>query len=202
MTASLPTRPQATEFAPFYAGYVASVPDGDIRDIVREGKEELAATLGSIPESREPTEGWCAATRSGFEPLPKNAERFFSFWSVRTNPEDGRVVETRAARVAELRACMGATPDRPRQNFYAEIKLGSISFQGRGECLALGLDFPEPGLFPVRCQLVFSGLPPPYVGGQLTTNTMASRAGVGGASDPPGYTQASIATLRLWRQAN
>jgi len=158
--------------------------------------------LRSIPEPREPTEGWCAATRSGFEPLPKNAERFFSFWSVRTNPEDGRVVETKAARVAELRACMGATPDRPRQNFYAEIKLGSISFQGKGECLALGLDFPEPGLFPVRCQLVFSGLPPPYVGGQLTTNTMASRAGVGGASDPPGYTQASIATLRLWRQAN
>lgn len=158
--------------------------------------------LRSIPEPREPTDGWCAASRSGFEPLPKNAERFFSFWSVRTNPEDGRVVETRAARVAELRACMGATPDRPRQNFYAEIKLGSISFIGKGECLALALDFPEPGLYPVRCQLVFSGLPPPYVGGQLTTNTISSRAGLGGDSDPPGYTQASIATIRLWRRVD
>ena len=29
-----------------------------------------------------------------------------------------------------------------------------MSFRGSGECLALMIDFPEPGLFPVRCQLV------------------------------------------------
>jgi sugar lactone lactonase YvrE len=165
-------------------------------------RPEEIYVLRSIREPHEAVDGWCDSARTGFAPFPQDAERFFSFWSVRTNPEDGRVVEAKAARVAELRGCFGATPDRPRQNFYAEIKLGSMSFQGKGECLALGIDVPETGLFPVRCQLVLGGLPPPYVGGLLTTNTITSRAGLGGDSDPPGYTQASIATIRLWRQRN
>ena len=61
------------------------------------------------------------------------------------------------------------------------------------------LNVPEPGLFPVRCQLILSGLPAPFVGGLLTTNTMTSGAPFGGETDPPGYTQASIATIRLWK---
>jgi hypothetical protein len=43
-------------------------------------------------------------------------------------------------------------------------------------------------------------LPAPYLGGLLTTNTMTSQAALGGDTNPPGYTQASIATLRLWRE--
>jgi hypothetical protein len=61
------------------------------------------------------------------------------------------------------------------------------------------IDFPESGLVAVRCHLVLSGLPAPFVGGLLTTNTLTSRAAFGGASDPAGYTQASIATMRLWK---
>jgi hypothetical protein len=128
----------------------------------------------------------------------KDADRLFSFWSLRLRA-DGRVIEAKDKRVAELRACFGATSEPARQNFYAEIKLGSMSFQGNGECLALKIDFPEAGLFPVRCQLVLSGLPAPYVGGLLTTNTITSKAAFGGDTDPPGYTQASIATIRLWK---
>jgi len=37
------------------------------------------------------------------------------------------------------------------------------------------------------------------IGGLLTTNTITSSAAFGGDTDPPGYTQASIATLRLWK---
>ena len=109
------------------------------------------------------------------------------------------VVDASAMRVADLRACFGSTDDRARQNFYAEIRLGSRSFRGSGECHALMVDFPETGLFPVRCQLVLSGLPAPFVGGLLTTNTMTTRTPFGGETDPPGYTQASLATIRLWR---
>jgi hypothetical protein len=155
--------------------------------------------LRSIREQAEPAPNWCSRDKTGFEPFAKDPERSFSFWSVRTRPEDGKIADAKAARVAELRACFGATEDRARQNFYAEVKLGSISFHGKGECLALMIDTPQPGLFPVRCQLVLSGLPAPYVGGLLTTNTMTSKAAFGGASDPPGYTQASIATIRLWK---
>lgn len=155
--------------------------------------------LRSIREPQAPTADWCARSKTGFEPMPADAERFFSFWSVRSRPEDGRVVDAKAARIAELRGCFGPTDDRARQNFYAEIRLGALSFHGRGECLALMIDFPEQGLFPVRCQLVLSGLQAPFVGGLLTTNTMTTRAPFGGDSDPPGYAQASLATIRLWR---
>lgn len=155
--------------------------------------------LRSIRE-REPTiAGWCAPSRTGFEPFPADAERVFSFWSVRSRPEDGKVVDAGQGRVAELRACFGPTDDRARQNFYAEVRLGTIAFRGSGDCLALRTDFPETGLFPVRCQLVLSGLPAPFVGGLLTTNTMTSGAPFGGDTEPAGYTQASIATIRLWR---
>lgn len=155
--------------------------------------------LRSIREPREPVADWCSSAKTGFEPFPKDAERFFSFWTVGTNPEDGKVVDAKVSRAAELRACFGPTSEPARQNFYAEIKLGEISFRGSGECLALKVDFPQAGLFPVRCQLILSGLPAPFVGGLLTTNTMTSQAVYGGDTEPAGYTQASIATIRLWK---
>lgn len=168
----------------------ASAPTSVLEDIY---------VLRSIREQHTPTPHYCARSRTGFEPFPTDAERFFSFWSVRSRPEDGRVVDVKHARVAELRACFGPTNERARQSFYAEVRLGTISFRGHGECLALMTDSPETGLFPVRCQLILSGLPAPFVGGLLTTNTVTSNAPFGGDSEPPGYTQASIATIRLWR---
>ncbi|HEY4175554.1 MAG TPA: SMP-30/gluconolactonase/LRE family protein [Kofleriaceae bacterium] len=159
---------------------------------------EEVYVLRSIREPAEPVAEWCARAKTGFEPFPTDAERSFSFWSVQTRVDDGRIIDAKAARVAELHGCFGATDTPARQNFYAEIRLGSISVHGIGECLALGIDVPETGLYPVRCQLVLSGAPPPYVGGLLTTNTMTSQSPFGIDSKPPGYTQASIATVRLW----
>lgn len=153
--------------------------------------------LRSIREPQAPIADWCAPSRTGFEPFAEDAERFV--WSVRSRPEDGRVVDARQARVAGLRACFGPTAEPARQNFYAEVRLGAIFFCGAGECFAFRTDFPEAGLFPVRCQLVLSGLLSPFVGGLLTTNTMTTRAAFSGDTEPPGYTQASIATIRLWR---
>jgi hypothetical protein len=174
------------------AAAASGVPPSD------SGREAIYV-LRSIREQRAPTREGCAASRAGFEPFPTDAERFFSFWSVQSRAEDGRVVDARRARVAALRGCFGPTADRARQNFYAEVELGAIAFRGRGECLALGIDVPEAGLFPVRCQLLLSDLPAPYVGGLLTTNTITSKAPFGGETDPSGYTQASIATIRLWK---
>lgn len=142
----------------------------------------------------------CAAAKTGFDPFATDAYRFFSFWSIETRSDDGRVVDTASAHVAELRGCLGPTQDRARQNFYAEIQLNAISFRGRGECHALLIDVPESGLFPVRCHLVLSDLPAPFVGGLLTTNTLTSRASFGADTEPAGYAQASIATIRLWKQ--
>ncbi len=170
----------------------ASTPDAALEDIY---------ILRSIREQRAAVIDWCASSKTGFEPFSADAERSFSFWSVETKLEDGRVIDSGHTRVAELRGCFGPTQERARQSFYAEIQLGAISFHGRGECLALMTDFPEAGLFPVRCQLILSDLPAPFVGGLLTTNTMTSGTKFGGDTEPPGYTQASIATLRLWKQS-
>lgn len=155
--------------------------------------------LRSIREQQAPLADWCTSSRTGFAPYPTDPELFFSFWSIRSQPGNGRVVDAKQERVADLRACFGPTEDRARQNFHAEIRLGAISFRGKGECVALMMDFPQAGMFPVRCHLVLSGLPAPFVGGLLTTNTMTSNAPFGGDTAPPGYTQASIATIRLWR---
>jgi uncharacterized damage-inducible protein DinB len=52
MTSSLRARPDATEYAPFYAGYVAGVPDGDPVALLRDAGKELDAVLRAIPEAR------------------------------------------------------------------------------------------------------------------------------------------------------
>jgi hypothetical protein len=52
MTSIAPPRPQADEFAPYYARYVDRVPDGDVVAYLRTQREELRALLASIPESR------------------------------------------------------------------------------------------------------------------------------------------------------
>ena len=180
--------------------FAAVVATATIEAVAQDVSLEDIYVLRSIREHKEAEAEWCASSRTGFEPFAKDAERSFSFWSVQSRPEDGKLVDGKQARVAQLRACFGASNEAARQNFYAEIQLGSISFRGKGECLALAVDFPEPGLFPVRCQLVLSGLPAPFAGGLLTTNTITSKASFGGDTDPPGYTQASIATIRLWKK--
>lgn len=186
--------------------YIHSLHAPTLGFVPREGMMAQAAGLEDIfvfrsirEEVPAPTDGWCAASRAGFEPHAKDPDRSFSFWSVETRLADGKVVNAKRQRVAELRGCFGPTEDRAKQNFYAEIRVGDLAFHGKGDCLALRVNVPEPGLFPVRCQLVLGGLPAPYVAGLLTTNTMTSQAGFGGESNPPGYTQASIATIRLWR---
>lgn len=161
------------------------------------GPEQLYV-LRSIREPATPDPSWCVAARAGFEPFAADAERVFSFWSVQARPDDGRIVDAHVARVASLRGCFGATDAPARQNFYAELQLGELALTGRGECVAANVNFPEPGLYPVRCQLWLTG-PAPFVGGLLTTNTITSKAGYGGESEPAGYTQASIATIRLWK---
>jgi len=59
------TRPDATEYAPFYAGYVARVPEVDIVSVLRDSGGEITGALAAIPE-----------TRGGFRYAPEK-------WSVR-----------------------------------------------------------------------------------------------------------------------
>lgn len=52
MTTLRQARPDATEYAPFYAAYVADVPEGDVVAALRESGREIIAALAAVPAAR------------------------------------------------------------------------------------------------------------------------------------------------------
>jgi hypothetical protein len=157
--------------------------------------------LRSLREERTPKSTWCTSERAGFAPFNSEflIDERFAMWSMEAQPRDGRITDAKANKVGEVRTCIGLTADPTLFNLYAEGQLASLSFTGRGDCRLLRPDYPEKGIAALRCYLDLRGLSLPYIGGLLTTNTLASKALLGGESDPPGYLQTSLATIRLWR---
>ena len=151
----------------------------------------------SLRLSRVPATDFCSIGRSGFGNA--TIEDRYDFRVVITKAADGKVVDSTATTIGGLHACFGPSSNPLISNFFAEGTLGNIAFIGRGECRQARRDFPEPGLTLYRCYLDIEGLPTGYVSGMLTTNTVTSRQSIGEVSDPPGYTQPSIATVRLWK---
>ena len=152
----------------------------------------------SLRLSRITPTAYCAPERAGF--AGSTAEDRYTFHSTATRGSDGLMTDANVATIGRLHACFGSTADPLTTNFYAEGALGDVSFTGRGECRTAKQDYPEPGITVYRCFLELRDLPREYQGGQLTTNTVVSRQGIGEASDPPGYLQPSIATVRLWKK--
>jgi len=152
----------------------------------------------SLRESRDKPTEWCSKSRAGFESV--TSEDHYTFRSIAVRPSDGKLVNDNVRMIGRLRACFGSTNNPQLQNFYAEGVIGGVAFTGLGECLASTADYPESGITRSRCFMHLVGLPSKYVGGELTTNSIRSRNVVGDLSDPPGYTQPSIATIRLWRR--
>ena len=159
---------------------------------------EEIVILRSLRLSRITPTDFCAPSRTGFSQA--TAEDRFDFKAVATDAASGKVTNANGVRAGILHACFSPTSDSLIQSFYAEGEVGGVPLVGRGQCRETKRDFPETGVWLFTCQLELTGLPPAYVGGQLTTNTVASRLLVGPDTDPPGYTQPSIATVRLWKK--
>ena len=174
-----------TSFAGSVAAAEAAV---DVEDI---------HVVRSLQLSPVPATDFCSIGRSGFGNA--TIEDRYDFRVVVTKASDGKVVDSTATTIGGLHACFGPSSNPLISNFFAEGTLGNITFIGKGECRQSRRDFPEPGLTLYRCYLDIEGLPTGYVGGMLTTNTVTSRQSIGEVSDPPGYTQPSIATVRLWK---
>lgn len=155
----------------------------------------------SVHESTTVPTTFCTQDRTGFVPLiGATPEGQYTFRSTITQASDGRMTEMNAKTIGTLHACFGASSDPTVFNFYGEGFFGHTPFKGIGDCHRRKADFPESGLSVWNCFLDLSGLPSEYVGGLLTTNTMNSRASLGMETNPSGYTQTSIATIRLWRK--
>lgn len=158
--------------------------------------EEIYVVRSMLESRGAPTE-FCGEDRTRLGKA--QVEDQYTFRSTAIRGSDGLMIDANVQTVGRLRACFGATSDPALSSFYAEGALGAVTFTGRGECRTAKRDYPEPGIVVVRCFLELSDLPSGYVGGQLTTNTITSRIRLGDKSDPPGYTQPSIATVRLWK---
>lgn len=111
MTAApVPLRPTPDEYADFYAGYVAHVPDGDILLTLEAQLERLLALLGAIP-----------AERWGFRYAPGK-------WSVREVV--GHMID--AERVFSYRALRFARGDEtPLAGFDEKAYVAAADFSAR-----------------------------------------------------------------------
>ena len=152
----------------------------------------------AVRQSRSRPTVVCNERRIGFDRIL--FEDRFALRSIETRPSDGRIVRTDVDSIGDMHVCFGLTADSATLNFHAEGKLARVPFIGTGQCLTVRPNFPEQGVTVMRCFLDLHGLPAAYVGGHLTSNTVLSRVAVGETSDPPGYTQPSIVTVRLWRR--
>lgn len=162
-----------------------------------KGVEDIYVVRSVRLSRSEPTE-FCSPSRTTF--AGADSEDTFSFVPVVTRPKSGLVKSAAGAQVGSARACFGSTSDPAVRSFYLEGQLKGIKFTGSGTCSTVKSDFPETGIRLLQCFLNLSGLTAPYVGGLLTANTVFSRRPIGYESDPPGYVQPSIATVRLWKR--
>lgn len=192
--------PSAALLAVALLGCATGVDPGGAAVASANAREEIYV-LRSLREERTAKSTWCTAERAGFAPF--NSEFLiddrFTMWAVHVPPGNGRVADAKSSKAGDLRACFGLTADPKVINFYAEAQISGLSMVGKGDCLVVRRDFPEQGFATFRCYLDLRGLPPAYVGGLLTTSSVNSKALLGSESDPPGYVQPSIATIRLWR---
>lgn len=87
--ASLLRRPSAEEFAPFYASYIAQVPDGDVLATLERQMGETAAYITSRPDARR-THRYAAGKWSLAETLLHviDSERVFGYRLLRIGRGD------------------------------------------------------------------------------------------------------------------
>ena len=150
----------------------------------------------SVREARVPATEFCSSERTGFNAATEDR---FTFRSIALNLE-GRMTNANVQMVGDLHACFSSLSGN-QILFYAEGQLPGVSFKGLGDCLIIKLSFPEKGINTHRCWLDLSDLPAQYAGGVLTTNTLNSVSNLLGTETfPTGYTQVSIATVRLWKK--
>lgn len=152
----------------------------------------------SVRETAIPPTEFCGKANSGVNQA--NSEGQFAFRSVVTRDSDGRVIDAESTSVGNIHACFGPSANSANLEFYGDGTINEVTFKGFGDCIISKSDFPEKGVNVLRCYLDLRGLPEQYVGGQLTTNSITSKNRLGTQSDPSGYTQISIATIRLWKK--
>jgi hypothetical protein len=150
----------------------------------------------SVSESRATPTEFCAPAKTGLvDPM---VEGRYSFRSISINASDARVLDANVKPIGSGHGCFGPTIGGIRK-IYAELTIGSKTFIATGECRQKS-DFPERGINEFHCSADLSAPDDQYVGGLVTLSSISSQKDVGLETDPPGYTQSSIATIRVWKK--
>lgn len=163
-----------------------------------DSEVEEIYVLRSVRESRSDPTDACASARSKL--AAPAWEDQYTFRAVTTRPADGRVLEAAEKPAGNIRACFGKTADPAVFDLYGDLEVHGIAGKATGTCRTTKSDFPEKGVRLFACAFELFELTNGYSGGQLTTNSLTSQKLFGVESDPPGYTQVSIATIRLWKK--
>jgi hypothetical protein len=111
-------------------------------------QEEISAGLEQVfvfrtartARTRGPTPGCQAA---GFA---SNAEDVYRLWSIRTVQSTARVKDAHVRAIGEFRACFGAATATQTIPMYAFGTMGGIGWNGRGECVGMAAQPPEPAV--------------------------------------------------------
>lgn len=161
------------------------------------GVEEVYIARTLVQSRVTPTPD-CAQEKVSFAGV--TVEQQFTLHSVTTRSNDGLLTNAKENTIGNAHGCVGPSGDPLTLNFYLEGVIGAIPFKAIGDCRWAMEDHPELGIRFLSCFLQLRDLPEGYVSGYLTSSTISSRQAVGEASDPFGYLQSSIATIRLWRR--
>lgn len=133
----------------------------------------------------------CAAA-----PFPIRQMDVYDLYSVRTDLETGLVTDPRAQQVRAFTACLGEFAQDGSFQMYSITEIDGRPYTGLNRCEILAANDPAPDSFLLHCHGRVQDSPEGYVGGLLTSSTLAP---LGEAPDVPGYTTTSIITMRLWR---
>ncbi|GLH76960.1 hypothetical protein SSBR45G_18680 [Bradyrhizobium sp. SSBR45G] len=171
--------------------------DGPGRAQSGENEVEEIYVLRSMRRGRVVPSDFCSPTKTGFAPA---LEDQLSVHSVSVHTSDGRMTGTTDKSIGDMRVCIGQAMDPTLLGTYTEGQFNGITFTGIGDCRLVRGNMPEDGILTHRCFLVMSGLPEPYVGGFMISSSLYSKTPFGAESSPPGYAQAGILIIRLWKK--
>lgn len=150
--------------------------------------------LRSLRETRVTPTDFCGPLEA------PTSEDYYTFHTLGLDAQTGRAGSYSPSSVGHIRGCFGKAPEAGVFLFYGEFEVSGVTGKARGDCKSGPADFPEQGMKLFACYFLLSDLPAAYAGGQLTTNSVNSKNITGEASDPSGYIQVSVATVRLWKK--
>jgi hypothetical protein len=161
---------------------------------ITAGLEEISVTRTIRTQFIQGATPVCSAA-----PFPAVSEQHYDTWSLSLRTSDARVVKTHEKQVGRFMACFGSVNPTGAFAMYSTGTAGSLSYTVIGECRFMKSKAPAPKLLVLTCNGDLSGLPAEYVGGYLTTSSLAPSGGKD-AVDVPGYLSTSVITMRLWKK--